>query len=116
MSTCSRSSQAVLLLMVAVVLLVVTAPTMVDADWCPKMGDSCGPAWHCCECDPNNGGRKLYCDLQWGKGFVCGTYAFEPVCDYGLSCSADGACRPWGGLEGTVRQALGLPRRLSMKK
>jgi hypothetical protein len=95
--------------MVVVVLVVVTEPAMVDA-WCPKMGDSCGPSWPCCECDPFNGGRKLYCDLQWGKGFVCGTYAFEPTCDSGMTCSNDGACQPYGGLEETARGSGPAPQ------
>jgi hypothetical protein len=114
MSTSSRSAQAVLVLMVAVVLVLVTGPTMVDADWCPRTGDSCGPAWWCCECDPNTG-RKLSCGLTV-SGYKCGTYAFEPGCDSGKGCSADGVCKPYDTLEETVREALGLPRKLSMNK
>jgi hypothetical protein len=117
MATSSRSSQAVLLLMVAVVLLVATAPTMVDA-WCPMAGDSCGPAYPCCRCDGKAGplGHLLYCGFQWDKGFVC--LPDENICGFGTQCGGEGNCYPWNSLEGRVREALALPlpRKLSMKK
>ena len=114
MSTSSRSSRAVLVLMVAVVLVLVTGPEMVAAAWCPRTGDQCGPKWWCCDCDPNNGGRKLHCgEWSWDTGLVCAVQDFERPC---YNCGSDGVCYASSTLEGTVREALGLPRKLSMKK
>ena len=113
---CARSAASVQvvspMLLLVLMVLMLTPPVV---SWCPKMGQSCGPMYPCCECDPNNQGRKLYCDYQWGQGFVCGTYAFEPRCDAGRGCSADGACmfNSNSQLEERIREAFELPRKIS---
>jgi hypothetical protein len=66
---------------------------------CVPRGDPCGPAYHCCDCDPKTN-YELYCDWVWSaNGFRCTTKAFMPKCN-----ALD---------QNNIMRALDLPRKLN---
>jgi len=96
------------LALVVVLMILIVTPSLVLCSECPKLNDKCGPETPCCECDPSNGNKKLYCEYLTEKGFICNTYPFDTKC----KCDSDGTCRK--SLQDLVSEALGLPRKLNM--